>query len=64
MITLPQWFYRRTARGERFLYRSAAVMLGLLIISQLLMANSRIRTLLSRVDTLEGIPYQGQLFPE
>ncbi len=57
---MPQQFYRVALRWERLLYRSTAVVLSLLVIGQLLMLNDRVRYLLSRVEPLEGSPYQEQ----
>lgn len=64
MSSLPQRFYRRTERWERFLYSSTAVILGLLIVSQLLMMNGKVRSLLSRVEFMEGLPYRNQYLTE
>jgi len=55
---LPRWFCRRTERWERFLFSSTAIMLALLLVSQLAMLNFKVRSLLSRVESLEGLPYQ------
>lgn len=60
MDFLPRWFYRRTERWERFLYSSTAIMLALLLVSQLLMLNYKVRSLLSRVESMEGLPYREQ----
>ena len=57
---MPQRFPRGFLRWERLLYRSTAVVLGLLVIGQLLMLNDRVRYRLSRVEPLEGSPYQEQ----
>jgi len=43
---------------ERFLFSSTAIMLALLLVSQLAMLNFKVRSLLSRVESLEGLPYQ------
>lgn len=57
-LGLAQRFYRKTRRWERFIYRSTAIMLGLLIISQLLMISGTVRSLFNRVEALEGRPYR------
>lgn len=63
MRLLPLRFYRRVERGERFLYRLTALVLIVLIIGQVLMVNDRIRSRLNRMESLEGIPYQGRSRP-
>lgn len=58
MNSLPQRFYRGAGRWERLLYRITAAVLALLAVVQLAMLNSRVRLLLSRVELMEGSPYQ------
>ena len=58
MNSLPHRFYRGARRWERLLYRITAVVLALLVVAQLAMLNGRVRLLLSRVEFMEGSPYQ------
>jgi hypothetical protein len=55
---LQSWFRRRAASLERVLFTCAAVMLSLLLVSQLLMMNEKVRSFISKVDSLEGLPYR------
>jgi hypothetical protein len=57
--SLQRWFRRRAPRLERFLFICTAVLLALLLVSQLLMLNAKVRRFLSSVDSLEGLPYRG-----
>lgn len=59
MNYLQRWFRWRVAGVERLLFICTAVMLALLLASQLLMMNEEVRSFISRVDFLEGIPYRG-----
>ncbi|HOJ84278.1 MAG TPA: hypothetical protein PLZ49_00585 [Bacillota bacterium] len=58
MNYLQSWFRRRAASLERVLFICAAVMLSLLLVSQLLMMNEKVRSFISKVDSLEGLPYR------
>lgn len=59
MNKLQRWFRHHTAKWERYLMISAAVLLTLLLASQLVMLNMKARSFLSPVESLEGHPYQG-----
>ncbi|NLA27251.1 MAG: hypothetical protein GX878_07650 [Firmicutes bacterium] len=58
MNYLQRWVRRRMARVERLLFICTAVLLALLLLSQLAMMNGDVRSFLSRVDALEGLPYR------
>ncbi|MGB4289330.1 MAG: hypothetical protein WBK24_00170 [Dethiobacteria bacterium] len=58
MNYLQSWFRRRAASLERVFFTCAAVMLSLLLVSQLLMMNEKVRSFISKVDSLEGLPYR------
>ncbi len=58
MNYLQRWFRRRVPGFERILFICTVVMLALLLVSQLLMLNANVRCFLSRVESLEGIPYR------
>nr|HPZ64243.1 hypothetical protein [Bacillota bacterium] len=57
MNTLQNWFLNLAGRGERYLFGLTLAALGLLAISQLLMANGKVRYYMNRVEFLEGEPY-------
>lgn len=59
MDFLQRWFFRRSVKVERLLLICTAVLLALLLMSQLLMIHPGVRYFLSRVDSLEGDPYRG-----
>ncbi len=59
MNYLQRWFRRRAPAVERYLFLCSAVLLALLLAGQLLLVNAKVRRFLSRVDFLEGLPYQG-----
>ncbi|HPU00321.1 MAG: hypothetical protein GX890_01390 [Firmicutes bacterium] len=59
MNYLQRWFCRRAARVERFLFACTALLLALLLLGQVLMLNEKVRSVISRVDSLEGYPYRG-----
>jgi hypothetical protein len=57
-MDFERWFRERTSRFERLLLVSAVSLLALLVVSQALLTQPRIRQMLSLVDRLEGTPYE------
>lgn len=57
-MSFERWFTRTTQKFEYFLFRIALGMLILLIITQVVMTNERIRSYMSAVDQMEGIPVE------
>jgi hypothetical protein len=53
-----EMFVSLCGRIERFLVRGIAVALALLLTAQALLQIPAVRSLLTRVDTLEGVPYR------
>jgi hypothetical protein len=67
-MDFERWFKERTSRFERFLLYTAVSSLALLLLSQTLLTQPRIRQFLSLVERLEGTPYEpnrqtGALYP-
>jgi hypothetical protein len=57
-MDFERWFKERTSLIERILLTSAAVLLGVLLLSQALLTQPAIRRMFSLVDRLEGNPYE------
>lgn len=58
MNYLQRWILHKMAGVERFLFICTTTLLALLLVSQVAMMNAKVRSFLSRVDLLEGLPYR------
>ncbi|EEG78248.1 hypothetical protein [Dethiobacter alkaliphilus] len=63
-MDFERWFNERTSRFERLLIKSAAVLLFVLLVSQALLINPQVRSRLSLVERLEGVPYEQEVEQE
>lgn len=57
-MDFERWFTERTSRFERVLIVSTGLLLFVLLLSQALLINPNIRSMLSLVERLEGVPYE------
>ncbi len=57
-MSFERWFTRTTRKFEYILFKAALGMLILLIITQVVMTNERMRSFMSVVDQMEGIPLE------